>query len=60
MTKEYGSIALLDEEAEIPTIYDRICDTDCPKGDGLCKIPGNASGAHDGPHVCNTCGNTWN
>jgi len=60
MIQEYGSVAVLDEEAEIPTIYDRFCDTDCPKGDGLCKINGDVNGAHDGPHVCNKCGNTWN
>jgi hypothetical protein len=59
---EFGSIAVLDEEAEIPTIYDRICDTDCPKSGcgGLCKISGDANGSHSPtPHTCNKCQHSW-
>ncbi len=38
----------------------RICDEDCPKGDGTCKIRGeDAYGTHHGPHVCGTCQHQW-
>ena len=51
--------AISPESVAFPIMM-RFCDTDCPKGDGLCKINGDAYGNHSGPHTCNTCQYSWN
>ena len=53
-----GCTDVLVERKAFP-ITMRICDADCPKGDGLCKIHGDVYGRHSGPHTCNTCQHSW-